>query len=252
MTNRQKKYHEKHNITETPKCVVCGKDAYWAERSNKYSDCCSQSCRSKKSFNPENSIKSQIDYHPNHTPEYNQKVVDNWNSGGVKVMNPKEFELLEHSTVDQTLKVRHKKCGGVFDCKKSTFIDRYKRGVPQCMLCVPNKSNRSWIEMKIASELSKHILGLEVNKTIDSYKVDMFHNNKVLEYNGDFWHANPEMYKPDDAAGLKGKTAKEIWEADKEKLNHLKSLGMKVKVLWEKDYLENSKAAILECIRFFS
>lgn len=59
----------------------------------------------------------------------------------------------------------------------------------------------------------------------------------LIEVQGDYWHANPTIYKADDQfpnAG-NGMTAKEIWERDAEKKRHAESKGFKVIYLWESD-----------------
>ena len=36
--------------------------------------------------------------------------------------------------------------------------------------------------------------------------------NLLIEYNGDYWHANPTKYKADYFNHKKNKTAQEIWD----------------------------------------
>lgn len=59
--------------------------------------------------------------------------------------------------------------------------------------------------------------------------------NLIIEINGDFWHANPERYKPTDIFPTwEGKkTAQEIWDHDSEKLNIYKELNYNFLVIWE-------------------
>ena len=71
------------------------------------------------------------------------------------------------------------------------------------------------------------------------YKVDYFLNGKVIEFNGDFWHANPKFYKVDEMLKMFDNTtiqAKEIWNRDKHRLQALEKLGYKILVVWENDY----------------
>ena len=67
------------------------------------------------------------------------------------------------------------------------------------------------------------------------------HKKTVIEVNGDMWHANPEIYKPNDEIRVWGglKTAKEIWEKDKHRLLQIKNKGYNVIVIWERDIKEN-------------
>lgn len=68
--------------------------------------------------------------------------------------------------------------------------------------------------------------------TLDWYDPD---SNTAIEFNGDYWHANPKYYKPDWVHPIKKCTAKELWEHDKQKYDYLTSLGITVYVVWESD-----------------
>ena len=49
----------------------------------------------------------------------------------------------------------------------------------------------------------------------------------VIEFNGDFWHANPKIYGADDIVKIpkNNKKASEIWEYEKQKLDLLTDIG---------------------------
>jgi len=59
----------------------------------------------------------------------------------------------------------------------------------------------------------------------------------LIEVNGDFWHANPEVYKAEDTLSFpQGKIlAKDIWLRDIKKCNTARRYGFGVMVLWEGD-----------------
>lgn len=63
-----------------------------------------------------------------------------------------------------------------------------------------------------------------------------------VEFNGNWWHANPETYSPDDI--LMGKTASEIWKRDAIKLQTIEDFGFRTFVVWEKDYKKNKEEVI--------
>lgn len=65
------------------------------------------------------------------------------------------------------------------------------------------------------------------------------HDSKlILEVNGDFWHANPEMYAEDWINPITKVTAKEKWNYDEEKTQYAESKGYKVITIWEKNIKE--------------
>lgn len=63
----------------------------------------------------------------------------------------------------------------------------------------------------------------------------------VIECNGDYWHANPKIYKETDTFDTwEGKkTARDIWEKDSARQKQIESFGYTVLVIWESDYNEN-------------
>ena len=112
--------------------------------------------------------------------------------------------------------------------------------------------NRSKKELLIMNRIQS-ILGedFELYKTIHYLEKgkskwlfpDGFYQNIIIEYNGDYWHANPCKYKESDIVHH-GISAKTIWEKDKEKEELYNSLGYKVIYIWEKDYKDNPDLVI--------
>jgi hypothetical protein len=78
-------------------------------------------------------------------------------------------------------------------------------------------------------------------------------NKKIIEYNGDMYHANPKKYKKTDTPHpyRKNKTSLEIWELDKNKLTTAKNNGYDVLVIWDSEYRWGSKEKVIKkCIKF--
>ena len=61
-------------------------------------------------------------------------------------------------------------------------------------------------------------------------------------------------YKIDDKPNFQtpNKTAGEIWERDKKKLDYLESLGYHVLVIWESEYLSNKDQILNKCYDFIN
>lgn len=82
----------------------------------------------------------------------------------------------------------------------------------------------------------------EFNKT---YSVDYYIEelNLAIEFNGDYYHANPKKYKYDAHFNLckkGGVIAKDLWEKDEKKYHLLEKYhGIKTIVVWESDYYKN-------------
>lgn len=66
--------------------------------------------------------------------------------------------------------------------------------------------------------------------------------NLIIEYYGDYWHANPKYYKSNDIVHH-NITAQEIWDKDSERIKRLQTL-YNVDIIWEEDF-KNNKERIL-------
>lgn len=73
----------------------------------------------------------------------------------------------------------------------------------------------------------------------------------VIEYYGNFWHADPKRYKADDLVHHSF-TAQEIWKRDEERISQFsnvvdsngKEVEYKVVIVWEDDYKNNRERVL--------
>ena len=70
----------------------------------------------------------------------------------------------------------------------------------------------------------------DINKFADIFIPSQ---NLIVEYNGDYWHCNPDKYDPDYVHPSRHLTAEAIWEKDAERERQLKKAGYNVTVEWE-------------------
>ena len=73
---------------------------------------------------------------------------------------------------------------------------------------------------------------------------------KIIEFYGDFWHANPLKYNADKK--IFEKTAQEIWDHDKQRIDKLNNLGYNVLIIWENEYRKNPEYFIQKAIKFLN
>ena len=61
----------------------------------------------------------------------------------------------------------------------------------------------------------------------------------IIEFDGDFWHANPLMYESTEL--VYDKTAEEIWNNDKKREEHILKFYPNGKIIrvWHSEYLQN-------------
>lgn len=70
--------------------------------------------------------------------------------------------------------------------------------------------------------------------------------NTLIELNGDFWHANPRLYRPKDKI-KKIKTvvlAEDVWEYDYNKYQTAHNAGYNYCVIWEYDFRNNQEEVL--------
>lgn len=88
---------------------------------------------------------------------------------------------------------------------------------------------------------------LQWSKNGDLYYFDFFipELKLVIEFNGDYWHCNPNRYEPDYYHPHKKMTAEQIWMYDKIKQDVIeKEFGYNIITIWEKDVKKNENEII--------
>lgn len=77
--------------------------------------------------------------------------------------------------------------------------------------------------------------------TVEGIRCDIVHleTKVVIEYYGDFWHLNPELYKSDYYSTAIKMTAEAKWKKDRARNFVLRNKGYKVIVVWESAWKAN-------------
>lgn len=96
--------------------------------------------------------------------------------------------------------------------------------------------------------------GFESEYQIGKLTVDEFSSEKnlIIEINGDYFHANPALYKKDDIIERRRLTAKEIWMNDLRRNYVLKRRGYKISVIWEHDFRKNREEMLIKIKEFIN
>ena len=73
-----------------------------------------------------------------------------------------------------------------------------------------------------------------------------------IEFNGDYFHANPKIFKEYDTPNPYNKTltAKEIWKADECKNNVIVKCGFKLLKVWESDYNNDKDKVFNDIVKY--
>jgi hypothetical protein len=82
-------------------------------------------------------------------------------------------------------------------------------------------------------------------------KPDIFYNGKIIEINGDVFHANPDLFiESDQPHPFNQLTAGQMWEKDKRRMDYFAFKGYESIVVWENKYRLDTEGIIQECIKF--
>mgnify|MGYP000902860521 CR=1 FL=1 len=106
------------------------------------------------------------------------------------------------------------------------------RGCPKCGDRCGIKENK-WLDF----------LGVvERQVRIGKYIVDGYDSitNTIYEFNGDFWHGNPNLYNPEDYNSVSKKTFGELYRNTINREKYLIKKGYNVISIWENDFIKQS------------
>ena len=154
------------------------------------------------------------------------------------VDNPSKAEEVKEK-IQETMRERH----GVDWAMQSQEIRN--KAIETFRLRFPDGNIRSKSEQELG-EFIKSIYNGEIVfncRTIlkDYHELDIYIPSRKLaiEFNGDYWHMNPRLYDESYYNSQSQCTAKEKWEYDKLKREECQSLGIKLIVVWEYDWIHS-------------
>ncbi len=110
-------------------------------------------------------------------------------------------------------------------------------------------------EKEIGDYLEENGIDLErqfviVKDSKTNYVYDFKVGNKIVEYNGDYWHANRSFYEPEYFNSKINLSAEQIWQKDKHKYDIAVSEGYEVFYIWENDYKQDKSKIMELCLKF--
>lgn len=120
-----------------------------------------------------------------------------------------------------------------------------------------NSINESKIERELLCAVKERLPTRNVRKSTIKINTQWFYpdirvdKEHIIEFYGNFWHANPKMYKPNDILHH-GVCAQEIWERDKQRTITLENAGYRVFIVWESDYKQDKDGIISNILSWLS
>jgi len=185
------------------------------------------------------------------------------------------IENFHHVVKEKTLKTQIQKYGGWFfgspigRMTEKNLIDIYGYTEEEYkeLLIRKSKTNGNQIS-KVSQECFKLIMcgvGIGGDDVLSGdtelrivtssnkiYKYDFAYKNKIIEFNGDYWHANPSKYSEHTLirCGKTPHTARYVWDRDRAKIEAARMHGYAVYIIWEEEYLKYPEDIINKAIQF--
>lgn len=132
--------------------------------------------------------------------------------------------------------------------KASAYKDKLRQASPARLRKFTRKE--TWIEALVREFLVE--LGVDFQSQVEfgPYTVDFFvpASKVVIQTDGDYWHANPSVYQPDQMTAHQQNRRRLDAACD----SYLRNLGLQVLRLWEKDLkfdLPKCKSEIMELVK---
>jgi len=142
-------------------------------------------------------------------------------------------------------------CGGEFEIKKYIFFQRISCGVTTCTVANPviNRRDKQKSIYEYISSIYNGTIRQNDRKALNGKEIDIYLPDLKIgfEFNGDFWHMNPDIFNENYINPLSKITAKDKWKEDAEKKLIAESLGIKLIVIWENEW-DTSKEKVKKMI----
>lgn len=132
------------------------------------------------------------------------------------------------------------------DYEMGTVLERTSKSVKHKRLSLnlfrPHfQSNQ---EIEISNFLTEQFVSFETQFSLGNYHYDFKINNTLIEFNGDYYHCNPEVY----CNGAINKYQMYTMKKDIEKMSFAKEKGYSTLVIWEKDFKENKNEVLQQLL----
>lgn len=114
-------------------------------------------------------------------------------------------------------------------------------GCPKCSMGNKSSSEVEWLNsLGVPDDKNSRNVRITVENKI--YIVDGKVGSTVYEFNGDYWHGNPDKFNPEDINSNNGATFGELYKGTIERETRLREAGFKVISIWESDWkIKNSR-----------
>lgn len=179
----------------------------------------------------------------------------------------KEYYSTEEEYKNRQATFSFEKCIKKYGLKKGKeiFTERqikWHESLKKSMKCGYSKSSQELFDILYSKLNNNNVFYATLNKEYyikksskkGIWKFDFtdLKNKKIIEYNGDLFHANPNIFeKYDNPHPFKKElTSNEIWKKDNLKYKDAKKLGFFILIIWDSDLKKNKNKEIQKCLDF--
>lgn len=115
---------------------------------------------------------------------------------------------------------------------------------------LPSSSRNTKPELQLAELLRLADIKFIGQLSLPRFYCDFYlpEYNLIVEVDGDYWHANPDRFSPDDVIGPKKTLARHIWANDLRREERIKSLGYRVMRIWASSLKTKTAQQLVEDI----
>lgn len=122
---------------------------------------------------------------------------------------------------------------GIFTQEASSHLRG--SGCWQCSKKCTSKKEQLWLDLYNVKKENRQFKIKIKNKNIKADGFDPI-TNTIYEFNGDFWHGNPDVFDPEDVNGCNQRTFGELYEQTLKKAKLIKQAGYNLVDIWEHDF----------------
>jgi hypothetical protein len=158
-----------------------------------------------------------------------------------------------------------------FGCSKEGLIEKfglefYEKRINNLKNTIKNRgfNKYSKISLELFLEIEKNIkskcfygknekiIQFYIDEKYFCFYADFICGKKVIEFYGDYFHGNPELYDKDKIIGSKYKhfRVEDAWKKDLDRINLIKNEGYDILIIWENDYKKDKEKIKNKCVEW--
>ena len=189
------------------------------------------------SSNNNNECPSCANKQPSTINQIRKHFISNANKIHKRLYDYSKFVFVDFITAGTIICKTH----GAFEQSPTVHIN-HKAKCPKCIGSI-SKGEIEWLnemEKIIGKKIERNGMLIIGNRSFRPDGIDR-ENKKIYEYNGDFFHGNPNFYNAKDKNPIAKKTFGKLYQETLKREAIFIKAGYKVISIWESDYKEIKK-----------